>query len=157
MTKKNLLLLSVALTLALTQTVTAAELKSPEQVKNSLRILAYVQDDMQRKLPNKNYNRLPHENQEFQEAAEAMRDSVASESKEFQAKVETALEKALAAANHVADVSASNNDDEITAAVAAVAAALQPLNELFPEELRPVPGQLGRGPGRRSGPPPDLR
>ena len=30
----------------------AAEPKSPEQVKNALRILAYVQDDMARKLPN---------------------------------------------------------------------------------------------------------
>ena len=35
----------------------------------TLRILAYVQDDMSRKLPTKSYSRLPHENEEFQEAA----------------------------------------------------------------------------------------
>ena len=36
----------------------------------------------------------------------------------------------------------------ITAAVQAVADALRPLYALFPESLRPLPGQLGSGPGR---------
>lgn len=39
-----------------------------------------------------------------------------------------------------------------------VAAALKPLSELFPAELRPVPGQLGADPGMGAGgSPPGLR
>jgi len=136
----------------------AAELKSPEQIGNALRLLAYVQADMASKLPNKRYDMLPHENQEFQEAAVPMLESVAGEPAEFRAKVESQLRRAQAAANNVAEVSKSRDDAQIAAAVAAVDAALKALNELFPEKLRPVPGQLGSGPGRRQGgPPPGLR
>ncbi len=135
----------------------AAGLNAPDQVKNSLRILAYVQNDMASKLPNKRYEMLPHENQEFQEAAVPMLKSVAGEPAEFRARVETQLKKAQAAANQVAEISKSGDAQRISAAVTAVDAALRPLYELFPQELRPVPGQLGSGPGRRGGPPPDLR
>jgi hypothetical protein len=134
----------------------AADLKSPEQVKNGLRTLAYVQDDMARKLPTHSYNRLPHENQEFQEAAVPMREAVSAEPAAFRAKVDAQLKKAQAAADAVAEVSATNDEARITAAVQAVAQALKSLDSLFPESLRPVPGQLGAGPGR-GGPPPDLR
>jgi len=129
--------------------------KSPDAVKNALRILAYVQDDMVRKLPTRSYARLPHESQEFTEASEAMRDAVAGDPAAFKSQVESALGKALAASSTVAEVSKSNDEAKIKAAVVAVDAALQELNRLFPESLRPVPGQLGQGPGR--GPPPDLR
>jgi hypothetical protein len=135
----------------------AAEPKSPDLVRNALRILAYVQDDMVRKLPNRNYDRLPHENQEFQEAAGAMRDAVATEEPPFKAKVESAMQLALNAGNSVAEVSKSGDDAKIRSAVSAVDAALQKLNALFPEPLRPVPGQLGSGPPRATGPPPGLR
>lgn len=136
----------------------AAEPKSPDAVKNALRILAYVQDDMARKLPSKAYARLPHESQEFTEASAAMRDAVANDAPEFRAKVEAALAKALAASNAVAEISKSNDDARINAAVAAVDTALKELNALFPQPLRPVPGQLGPGPGRGpGGPPPGLR
>lgn len=140
--------------LAISLPVSAADLKSPELVKNSLRILAYVQDDMNRKLSGKNYERLPHENEEFQEAAVPMRESVAAESAELKAKVDALLSKAQAAGNYVAEVSKTRDDAKIASAVQAVAAALKPLNELFPEELRPVPGQLGAGPGMGAGGPP---
>jgi hypothetical protein len=136
----------------------AAEPKAPDAVKNALRILAYVQDDMARKLPGKAYARLPHESQEFTEASAAMRDAVASDPPELRAKVETALGKALMASNNVAEISKSSDDAKIGAAVKAVDAALQDLNALFPQALRPVPGQLGAGPGRGpGGPPPGLR
>jgi hypothetical protein len=133
----------------------AADPKAPDAVKNALRILAYVQDDMVRKLPTHAYARLPHESQEFTEASQAMRDAVAGDPAPFKAQVERALGKALAASDKVAQISQSNDEAAIKAAVAAVDAALQELNRLFPEPLRPVPGQLGQGPGR--GPPPDLR
>jgi hypothetical protein len=153
------LLLVCAASLACSHATRAADLKSPDQVKNALRILAYVQDDMSRKLPTKSYSRLPHENQEFQEAAVAMREAVAGEPAQFKAQVEYALKNALAAANTVAEISKTNDDEKIKASVAAVADALTKLYALFPESLRPVAGQLGSGPphGGVGGPPPGLR
>jgi hypothetical protein len=132
----------------------AAELHAPDAVKNALRMLAYVQADMASKLPNKAYARLPHESQEFQEASGAMRDAIASDEPALRARVEAALSKALQASDHVSEVSKTSDAARITAAVAAVDAALQELDALFPQELRPVPGQLG---GRPQGPPPGLR
>jgi cytochrome c556 len=145
--------LACAASLAVSLSALAADLKSPDQVKNALRILAYVQDDMSRKLPTKSYSRLPHENEEFQEAAVPMRESVAEEPAAFKAQVESALTNALA----VAEVSKTNDDEKIKASVTAVADALTKLNALFPEALRPVAGQLGSGPPRTGGPPPGLR
>lgn len=160
MIRKNMfgLLAACGVLLIASLPISAADLKSPEAVKNGLRILAYVQDDMSRKLASKTYDRLPHENEEFQEAAVPMRESVANEPAEFKVKVDALLKKAQAAANNVAEVSKTNDEAKIKAAVQAVADALKPLNELFPEALRPVPGQLGAGPGMGAGgPPPGLR
>jgi hypothetical protein len=147
--------LAAALTMATAQSAAPAAPKSPDAVKNALRVLAYVQADMASKLPTHAYARLPHESQEFQEASGAMRDAVAGDPPEFRAQVEAALNKALAASKDVAEISKSNDEAKITSSVAAVDAALKTLNGLFPQELRPVPGQLGRGPG--GGPPPGLR
>ena len=136
----------------------AADVKAPDKVKSALSTLAYVQADMASKLPNKAYARLPHENQEFQEAAPALADAVADEPAAFKAKVGAQLKRAQAAASNVAEISKSNDEARITAAVAAVASALKPLNEMFPVALRPVPGQLTRpGSPGAGGPPPDLR
>lgn len=146
------LVLACAASLAVSLSVLAADLKSPDQVKNALRVLAYVQDDMSRKLPTKSYSRLPHENEEFQEAATPMREAVAGEPPEFKARVESALQSALTAANKVAEVSKTNDEEKIKASITAVADTLTRLNALFPESLRPVAGQLGVG-----GPPPGLR
>jgi len=149
--------LGVAAALGMGLAAAAAEPSSPDAVKNALRILAYVQDDMARKLPTHAYARLPHESQEFEEASAAMRDAVTRDSPEFRAKVEGALGKSLAASRAVAEISKGNDEAKITAAVKAVDAELQQLNSLFPAALRPVPGQLG-GPGKGpGGPPPGLR
>lgn len=156
--KSFALVLACAASLAMGYAAHAADVRSPDQVKNALRILAYVQDDMNRKLPTRSYGRLPHENEEFQEAAAPMREAVAAEPAAFKAQVEGALKNALAAANAVAEVSKTNDDEKIKASVAAVAGALTRLNALFPESLRPVAGQLGSGPPRGAGgPPPSLR
>jgi len=136
----------------------AADLKSPDKVKDALQLLAYVQADMASKLPNKAYSRLPHENEEFQEAAPALRDAIAGEPAAFKARIEALLGKAQAAANDVGALSKTNDEAKISASVTAVLAALKPLNEAFPEGLRPVLGKLGPRPGRPAGgPPPDLR
>lgn len=137
--------------------------QAPEKVKNALGVLAYIQADMASKLPAKAYNRLPHEVQEFREAVPAMTDAVAGESPALRSQVEDLTNKALAAAINVESVSSSGDEAKISAAVVAVDRALQPLNQLFPAELRPVPGQLPRPPGLRrpdtpqGGPPPELR
>lgn len=137
----------------------AADLKSPDKVKEALRILAYVQDDMVRKLPTRAYDRLPHENEEFQEAAPALRDAIAGEPAAFKTKVEAQLKRAQGAAAEVAEISKSKDDGKIAAAVANVANVLKTLDAMFPESLRPVPGQLGSRPGGggQGGPPKDLR
>ncbi|MEO8307322.1 MAG: hypothetical protein ABI616_04695 [Pseudomonadota bacterium] len=137
-------------------------LQSPDKVKNALRVLAYVQADMASKLPNLAYARLPHEVQEFQEAAPALTDALAGEPRELRSTVETQLRKAVAAAQQVESLSKTGDATKIAAAVAAVDAQLQALNQLFPSELRPVRDQLGVRPGMRpgaqgAGPPPDLR
>jgi hypothetical protein len=133
----------------------AASVQSPDKVKEALRILAYVQADMASKLPNKAFGRLPHENQEFQEVAPALSDAVAGEPAEFRAQVAALLKKSQDAANNVAEVSKTNDETKIAAAVASVDQALKSLDELFPVELRPSPVQLGNG--RRGGPPKELR
>ena len=158
------LMVTTAAFVAMTLSAASPALKSPDLVKNALRILAYVQADMASKLPSKSYNRLPHENEEFQEAAVPMRESVANEPAELKAQVDALLKIAQAKANAVAEISKTNDEALIKPAIDAVAAALKPLNELFPVELRPIAGQLGRGPGGPpgggppgGGPPPDLR
>jgi hypothetical protein len=55
--------LGVAAALGMSLTAAAAEPTSPDAVKNALRILAYVLDDMAHKLPTHAYARLPHERQ----------------------------------------------------------------------------------------------
>jgi len=155
---RSLSVLGVVTALGLGLAARAAEPASPDAVKNALRILAYVQDDMARKLPTKAYSRLPHESQEFEEASVAMRYAVASDPPEYRAKVEGALGKALAASRAVSEISKTNDEAKISAAVKTVDAELQHLNALFPAALRPVPGQLGAGPGKGAGgPPPGLR
>src|SRR5215469_13402885 len=80
-----------------TVTAMAADLQSPEMVKTGLHILAGVYGDMDRKLAAGMYDRLPHENQEFQEGSGALRDAVAHEPAAFKDKVEAALQDSLAA------------------------------------------------------------
>src|SRR5690348_5089097 len=70
----------------------AAEPQSPDMVKNGLHILAGIYGDMDRKLAAQQYDRLPHENQEFQEGSRALWDAVAHDPAAFKDKVEAALE-----------------------------------------------------------------
>ena len=133
-----------------------ADLKSPSLVKTSLQIFAGVYGDMERKLAAKTYERLPHENQEFQDGAAAMRDAIASEPPAFKTQVETQLKKTLAASQHVADTSATRDDAQVHAALDALATSLTDLNGLFPESLRVAPGSVPpprgpHGPGGSAG------
>ena len=126
----------------------ASDLKSPDSVKMGLHKLAAEYGDMGRKLAAERYDRLPHENQEFQEDSEALRAAIANEPADFRAKVESALERTLTASAHVADVSATHDKKQVESALESVATLLRSLNALFPESLRVEPGTVEAG--RRS-------
>jgi hypothetical protein len=130
---------SIALVLA--QGAPAAEPKSPEDVHMALRILASVYADMESKLPNQ-MDRLPHENQEFQEGSEAMRDAMANEPGDFKAKVLAALDQSTQAAQKVSDTSAGHDTAQIRSALDRLADSMRALNALFPEAIRAEPGSV---------------
>ncbi|MBV8577191.1 MAG: FIVAR domain-containing protein [Acetobacteraceae bacterium] len=133
----------------------SADLKSPDMVKMGLRILAGVYGDMDRKLAANQYDRLPHENEEFQEGSGALRDAVANEPSAFKTKSKAALDEALANANRVAEASKSHDKAQVQAALHALAQSLTKLNALFPESLRAEPGTVAPGrPGAGPNPPP---
>ena len=129
----------------------SAEPKSPDMVKMGLRILAGVYGDMDRKLAADQFDRLPHENQEFQEGSGALRDAIAHEPRDFKSRVTSALDKTLADANQVAQASKSHDRMQVQMALHALAESLTSLNALFPEALRAEPGTVA--PGRPQGAP----
>jgi cytochrome c556 len=138
--------------LAAALSVHAAAPKSPDLVNTALKIFAGVYGDMDRKLAAGQYDRLPHENQEFQDGAAAMRDAIAKEPAAFKTKVESQLKKTLADSAKVAETSKSHDEGQVKMALQTLSASLQALNALFPENLRVAPGSVPppRGPG---GPP----
>ena len=137
----HVLLCSVTLT-CLAVLATAAEPQAPDNAKNALHILAAVYGDMERKLAADQYDRLPHENQEFQEGSQAMRDAVADDTPDFRKRVLDALEQARAAANHVAEVSKTHDHAQVRRAIDALASEMRKLNALFPPALRAEPGTV---------------
>ncbi len=120
----------------------AAAPKSPEMVRMGLRILAAVYGDMDRKLAAGQFDRLPHENQEFQEGSQALLDAVAEEPSAFKARVQADLEQARVASRHVAQASKSHDKAQVQSALAALARSMRQLNALFPEPLRAEPGTV---------------
>ena len=138
----------LALTLALS--ALAADPQSPDGVKTGLRILASVYGDMDRKLASGLYDRLPHENQEFQEGSGALRDAIANEPAAFKQQVTAALNKALSAAQRVAEASKTHDEGKVKAALEQLSSTMRTLNALFPANLRSEPGTVappshGRG------------
>lgn len=134
--------LVVGLMMAVMQSAAAAEPQSPDQVHTALRILASVYADMESKLPNQQFDRLPHENMEFLEGSGAMRDAMETESSDYKATVLAALTKAVNASQNVADTSKTHDAAKVRAALDALADAIRSLNGLFPEALRAEPGSV---------------
>lgn len=132
----------ISLTMGAVTAALADDLESPDKVKTGLYKLAAEYGDMDRKLAAERYDRLPHENQEFQEESQLLRTAVANEPAEFKGRVESALQSALTAATHVADVSATHDKGQVTAALENLSTLLQSLNALFPENLRTEPGTV---------------
>jgi len=140
----TLVALGVALTLS--APLAAADLKSPDQVKTALRLLVQVSNDIKRQITNKNFARVPHEYQEYTEAADALRASIKGEPADFTAKVEARLKAAVTQAKKVSDMSGSTQDvDKFMAEHAKVVTAMNAIFDLFPANLRPDPNAMPGG------------
>jgi len=117
-----------------------AQLKSPDDVKNSLKLLVMVSNDFKRQITNKNFNRVPHENMEYQEAADGLRSAIKDEPANFKSKAETRLKVAVAAYQKVSDMSSTTPDaDKLMAEHAKAVKDMDALFDLFPADLRPDP------------------
>lgn len=117
-----------------------AQLKSPDDVKTALRLLVQVSNDFKRQITNNNFARIPHENTEYGEAAEALRSSIKDEPANFKSKVEAKLKVAVAAYQKLSDMSATTPDAEkLMAEHAKAVTAMNAVFDLFPAELRPDP------------------
>ena len=129
----------------------SAQLKSPDDIKTALRLLVQVSNDFKRQITLKNFPRIPHENMEYTEAADALRSAMKNESTDLKTKVETRLKAAVAAYQKVSDMSAKETDpDKLMAEHAKAVTAMNALFDLFPAALRPDPNlpPPGRGRGR---------
>ena len=131
----------------------AQQLKAPDDIKMTLRLLVQVSNDFKRQITNKNFARVPHEFMEYTEAADAVRSAMKGESADLKAKVEPRLKAAVAAYQKVSDMSAKETDvDKLMAEHAKAVTAMNAVFDLFPAALRPDPNlpPPGRG-GRRGG------
>jgi hypothetical protein len=127
----------------------AAQLKSPDDAKTGLKLLVQVSNDFKRQITAKNYARIPHEYQEYTEAADALRSAIKDEPAAFKAKVETRLKAAVAAYQKVSDMSAKSPDaDKLMAEHGKAVTAMNALFELFPADLRPDPNAAPRRPAK---------
>ena len=131
----------------------AQQLKAPDDIKMTLRLLVQVSNDFKRQITNKNFARVPHEFMEYTEAADAVRSAMKGESADLKAKVEPRLKAAVAAYQKVSDMSGKETDvDKLMAEHAKAVTAMNAVFDLFPAALRPDPNlpPPGRG-GRRGG------
>jgi hypothetical protein len=141
----------IAAVVTLATPAVAQSLKSPDDVKTALRLLVQVSNDFKRQITNKNFARVPHEYMEYTEAADALRQSIKDEPKDFKAKVEARLKAAVTAYQKVSDMSGKETDaDKLLAEHAKAVTAMNALFDLFPASMRPDPNlpPPGRGRGR---------
>lgn len=116
----------------------AQALQSPDQVKAALTVLNRVVDHTERLITAKNYTRLPHENGEFKEGAEALEKAIAPEPGDFKSKVEPLLQKAEADSQSVADAADAHDDAKLASTHAAFAASVSRVLTSFPADVQPL-------------------
>jgi len=151
--QRLVILASAGLTLAFATQASAQQLKAPDDIKMTLRLLVQVSNDFKRQITNKNFARVPHEFMEYTEAADAVRSAMKGESADLKAKVEPRLKAAVAAYQRVSDMSGKETDvNKLMAEHAKAVTAMNAVFDLFPAALRPDPNlpPPGRG-GRRGG------
>ena len=144
-------LASIGAILMLAAPARAQQLKAPDDIKTTLRLLVQVSNDFKRQITNKNFARVPHEFMEYTEAADAVRSAMKDESADLKAKVETRLKAAVSAYQKVSDMSAKETDvDKLMAEHAKAVRAMNAVFDLFPAALRPDPNLPPPGRGGRS-------
>ena len=146
-------LAAAGMILVLATQALAQQLKAPDDIKMTLRLLVQVSNDFKRQITNKNFARVPHEFMEYTEAADAVRSAMKGESADLKAKMEPRLKAAVAAYQKVSDMSGKETDvDKLMAEHAKAVTAMNAVFDLFPAALRPDPNlpPPGRG-GRRGG------
>ena len=127
----------------------AQELKNPDQIAYVLKLLTHVQNDFGRQIDHKTYDRIPHENQEFHEAAEALDKAMANESPALKKTVDVALKAAVAAGQAVSDKNTTNDEAVLRAAHGEMIKKVVALDALFPASMRPDPKFMFQ-PGERA-------
>jgi len=113
--------------------------KSPQQVMHALATFPRVVLHTQILIDAKNYARLPHENQEVKEGAEALHTSLSAEPASFKAKVDPLIESAVVNSQALADTAGSGDLGKINAAHDKLAAAVKSLVAAFPASVQPPP------------------
>src|SRR5882672_4765271 len=146
-------LASAGLTLALATQASAQQLKAPDDIKMTLRLLVQVSNDFKRQITNKNFARVPHEFMEYTEAADGLRGALKDEPADFKGKVETRLKAAVAEYQKISDMSGKATDPApLMAEHAKAVTAMNSLFDLFPADFRPDPNlpPPGRGGAKKN-------
>ncbi|HET9160912.1 MAG TPA: hypothetical protein VFN88_09885 [Caulobacteraceae bacterium] len=143
--RRTVLALTAASVTAAAFGVAHAALKSPEDVKTALRLMMQVTNDFDRQISRKTYPRLPHENEEFKEATDALTKAIAGEPSAFKTKVGGEIAKARGLAQKIADESGGGVEATLRADHGEMLKAVNVVFAAFPAELRPDPNvQPGR-------------
>jgi hypothetical protein len=133
--------------MAISGTAHADPVRSPGDVRTALRLMMQVSNDFARQIDRKTFNRLPHENQEFHEASDALRQAVKDDPASFRARVEKKLVIVVARAQSIADESATASEPKLRLDHKAMVQDLHAVFDAFPTELHPDPNvQPGGGP-----------
>ena len=131
--------------------VQAQELKNAEQIGYTLKLITHVTNDFLRQIDRKTYDRIPHENEEFHEAGEALEKAVANEAPALKQKVSVALKEAVAAGQAVSDKNTTNDEAVLRPLHGEMVKKVAALDALFPAAMRPDP-QFMFKPGDRAKP-----
>jgi hypothetical protein len=140
------LLSAAALCLLLAAPAAAAPLKSPDQVKASLRQMMQATNDFGRQIAREIYAGLPNENTEFRKATAALRQAIGGEPQDFKNKINPAMQKAIDAAQKISNDSASKDDTKLHTDHAVMIQAVNAVFAQFPENLRPSANGAGGAP-----------
>lgn len=134
------MLLGCAVPLVLALPVQAQSIKqSPQDVMHALATFPRVVLHTQILMDAKNYARLPHENKEFHEGAQALKSSISAEPAGFQGKVDPLIQQAVTDCQALSDVSASGDAAKMDAAHIKLAASVKSLLAAFPASVQPPP------------------
>lgn len=117
----------------------ADPVKSPQDVRVALRLMMQVSNDFTRQIDRKTFNRLPHENQEFHEASDALRQAMKGDPASFRARVEKKLVVVDARAQLIADESAKASETKLRDDQNMMVRDLRELFGEFPTALHPDP------------------